>query len=194
MICNACPRRCGAERSEYQPGGGCASPALPCIARAAPHYGEEPCISGERGSGTVFFSGCNLRCVFCQNHEISRSKLGKTVSVERLADILLELQDKGVHNINLVTPTHYTDAIIKALERAKLRIPVAWNSSGYDSVESLKKLEGLVRIYMPDFKYMDSQLAKRYSAAPDYPETAKAAIREMFRQTGPFVLDNEDRL
>lgn len=166
MICNACPRRCGAERSEYQPGGVCASPALPRIARAAPHYGEEPCISGERGSGTVFFSGCNLRCVFCQNHEISRSKLGKTVSVERLADIFLELQDKGVHNINLVTPTHYTDAIVAALERAKLRIPVAWNSSGYDSVESLKKLEGLVRIYMPDFKYMDSQLAKRYSAAP----------------------------
>ena len=194
MICNACPRRCGAERSEYQPGGVCASPALPRIARAAPHYGEEPCISGERGSGTVFFSGCNLRCVFCQNHEISRSKLGKTVSVERLADIFLELQDKGVHNINLVTPTHYTDAIVAALERAKLRIPVAWNSSGYDSVESLKKLEGLVRIYMPDFKYMDSQLAKRYSAAPDYPETAKAAIREMFRQTGPFVLDDEDML
>lgn len=117
----------------------------------------------------MFFSGCNLRCVFCQNHEISRSKLGKTVSVERLADIFLELQDKGVHNINLVTPTHYTDAIVAALQRAKLRIPVAWNSSGYDSVESLKKLEGLVRIYMPDFKYMDSQLAKRYSAAPDYP-------------------------
>ena len=139
MICNVCPRRCGAERSEYEPGGVCASPALPRIARAAPHYGEEPCISGERGSGTVFFSGCNLRCVFCQNHEISRSKLGKTVSVERLADIFLELQDKGVHNINLVTPTHYTDAIVAALQRAKLRIPIAWNSSGYDSVRELKK-------------------------------------------------------
>ena len=169
-------------------------PALPRIARAAPHYGEEPCISGERGSGTVFFSGCNLRCVFCQNHEISRSKLGKTVSVERLADIFLELQDKGVHNINLVTPTHYTDAIVAALQRAKLRIPIAWNSSGYDSVESLKKLEGLVRIYMPDFKYMDAQLARRDSAAPDYPEIAQAAIREMFRQTGPFLLDDEDML
>lgn len=194
MICNVCPRRCGAERSEYEPGGVCASPALPRIARAAPHYGEEPCISGERGSGTVFFSGCNLRCVFCQNHEISRSKLGKTVSVERLADIFLELQDKGVHNINLVTPTHYTDAIVAALQRAKLRIPIAWNSSGYDSVESLKKLEGLVRIYMPDFKYMDAHLARRYSAAPDYPEIAQAAIREMFRQTGPFLLDDEDML
>ncbi len=189
MICNACPRRCGAERTEYGPGGVCACPSLPLLARAAPHYGEEPCISGERGSGTVFFSGCNLKCVFCQNHEISRAKKGKAVSIERLADIFLELQDTGVHNINLVTPTHYTDAIAAALETAKLRIPVAWNSSGYDSVESLRKLEGLVQIYMPDFKYMDAALAARYSRAPDYPETAKAAINEMFRQVGPFELD-----
>lgn len=194
MICNACPRLCGAERTEHLPGGICACLSLPLVARAAPHYGEEPCISGERGSGTVFFSGCNLKCVFCQNHEISRGKAGKAVSVERLSDIFLELRDKGVHNINLVTPTHYTDAIVKALERAKLDIPVAWNSSGYDSVESLKKLEGLVQIYMPDFKYMDSALAARYSAAPDYPETAKAAIYEMFRQVGPFELGEEDML
>jgi putative pyruvate formate lyase activating enzyme len=194
MICNACPRRCGAERTEHLPGGVCACPSLPLVARAAPHYGEEPCISGEHGSGTVFFSGCNLKCVFCQNYEISRGKAGRAVSVERLSDIFLELRDKGVHNINLVTPTHYTDAIVKALERAKLDIPVAWNSSGYDSVESLKKLEGLVQIYMPDFKYMDSALAARYSAAPDYPETAKAAIYEMFRQVGPFELDKEDML
>ncbi len=194
MICNACPRRCGAERTEYGPGGVCACPSLPLLARAAPHYGEEPCISGERGSGTVFFSGCNLKCVFCQNHEISRAKKGKTVSIERLADIFLELQDTGVHNINLVTPSHYTDAIAAALETAKLRIPVAWNSSGYDSVESLRKLEGLVQIYMPDFKYMDAALAARYSRAPDYPETAKAAINEMFRQVGPFKLDSGDML
>ncbi len=194
MICNACPRRCGAERTEYGPGGVCACPSLPLLARAAPHYGEEPCISGERGSGTVFFSGCNLKCVFCQNHEISRAKKGKTVSIGRLADIFLELQDTGVHNINLVTPSHYTDAIAAALETAKLRIPVAWNSSGYDSVESLRKLEGLVQIYMPDFKYMDAALAARYSRAPDYPETAKAAINEMFRQVGPFKLDSGDML
>ena len=194
MICNACPRRCGAERTEYGPGGVCACPSLPLLARAAPHYGEEPCISGEHGSGTVFFSGCNLKCVFCQNHEISRAKKGKTVSIERLADIFLELQDTGVHNINLVTPSHYTDAIAAALETAKLRIPVAWNSSGYDSVESLRKLEGLVQIYMPDFKYMDAALAARYSRAPDYPETAKAAINEMFRQVGPFKLDSGDML
>jgi putative pyruvate formate lyase activating enzyme len=194
MICNACPRRCGAERSEYTAGGVCASPYLPRVARAALHYGEEPCISGSRGSGTVFFSGCNLRCVFCQNHEISRAQTGKTVTVERLAEIFRELQDKGAHNINLVTPTHYTDAIVRALEMAKPSIPVAWNSSGYDSVESLRKLEGLVQIYMPDLKYMDASLAGRYSAAPDYPETAQAAIREMFRQTGNFVLDDNDML
>lgn len=194
MICNMCPRHCGAERSEYSPAGVCASPALPRIARAAPHYGEEPCISGERGSGTVFFSGCNLRCVFCQNHEISRGAAGKTVTVERLRDILLELQDMGVHNINLVTPTHYVDAVVPALEMAKLSIPVAWNSSGYDSVEQLKRLEGLVQIYMPDFKYMDEALAARYSSARDYPETAKRAILEMYRQTGDFVLDDEDML
>lgn len=194
MICNACPRRCGAERSEYTAGGVCASPYLSRVARAALHYGEEPCISGSRGSGTVFFSGCNLRCVFCQNHEISRAQTGKTVTVERLAEIFRELQDKGAHNINLVTPTHYTDAIVRALEMAKPSIPVAWNSSGYDSVESLRKLEGLVQIYMPDLKYMDASLAGRYSAAPDYPETAQAAIREMFRQTGNFVLDDDDML
>ena len=176
MICNACPRRCGAERTEYSPGGVCACPSLPMVARAAPHYGEEPCISGSRGSGTVFFSGCNLKCVFCQNHEISRGRVGKAVTAERLSDIFLELRDKGVHNINLVTPTHYTDAIVKALEKAKLDIPVAWNSSGYDSVESLKKLEGLVQIYMPDFKYADPAPALRYSAAPDYPEVARSAI------------------
>ena len=194
MICNACPRHCGAERTEHLSGGVCACPSLPVLARAAPHYGEEPCISGERGSGTVFFSGCNLKCVFCQNHEISRGRTGKAVSIERLADILLELQNKGVHNINLVTPTHYTDAIVKALETAKLRIPVAWNSSGYDSVESLRRLEGLVQIYMPDLKYMDCALAARYSAAPDYPEAAQAAINEMFRQVGPFELDDDGML
>lgn len=194
MICNSCPRRCGTERTEYTPGGVCSSPALPRIARAAAHFGEEPCISGQNGSGTVFFSGCNLKCVFCQNHEISRGKTGKVVSVEHLRDIFLELQDKGVHNINLVTPTHYTDVIVKALAMAQLSIPVAWNSSGYDSVDALRRLDGLVQIYMPDFKYMSSELAKRYSAAPDYPEVAKAAVAEMYRQTGDFVLDGNGML
>ena len=194
MICTACPRRCGAERTEYSPGGVCACPSLPMVARAAPHYGEEPCISGSRGSGPGFISGCNLKSVFCQNHEISRGRVGKAGTAERLSDIFLELRDKGVHNINLVTPTHYTDAIVKALEKAKLDIPVAWNSSGYDSVESLKKLEGLVQIYMPDFKYADPAPALRYSAAPDYPEVARSAIFEMFSQVGPFELDDDGML
>ena len=194
MICNDCPRRCGAFRGENKPGGVCCSPTLPRIARAAPHYGEEPCISGVRGSGTVFFSGCNLRCVFCQNHEISRGQLGEIVTIDRLRDIFWELKDQGVHNINLVTGTHYVNQIAEALKKAKLDIPVVWNSSGYDSVEGLKKLEGLVQVYMPDMKYMDAALARRYSAAPDYPEVAKAAIAEMVRQVGDFVLDEDDML
>lgn len=194
MVCNSCPRRCGAERGEFTPGGVCASPTLPRIARAAPHFGEEPCISGVNGSGTVFFSGCNLRCVFCQNAQISRGGTGKTVSVQRLRDIFLELQDKGVHNINLVTASHYVEPVAEALREAKLSIPVAWNSSGYDSVEALRRLEGLVQIYMPDFKYASSESARRYSAAPDYPEVARAAILEMYRQTGSFVLDENDML
>lgn len=194
MVCNSCPRRCGAERGEFTPGGVCASPALPRIARAAPHFGEEPCISGVRGSGTVFFSGCNLRCVFCQNAQISRGGTGKTVTVPRLRDIFLELQDMGVHNINLVTASHYVEPVAEALREVKLSIPVAWNSSGYDSVETLRKLEGLVQIYMPDLKYGSPETARRYSAAPDYPEVARAAILEMYRQTGSFVLDENDML
>ena len=194
MICNDCPRKCGAERTECRSGGVCASPALPRISRAAPHFGEEPCISGERGSGTVFFTGCNLKCVFCQNHDISRGGVGKTVSAERLRDIFHELQDKGVHNINLVTAAHFVPEVAKALSMANLKIPVAWNSSGYENVETLKRLEGLVQIYMPDLKYLDSNLAKRYSLAPDYPEVATAAIDEMYRQVGNFVLDDEDML
>lgn len=194
MICNDCPRSCGAERTDIKCGGLCSSPALARIARAAPHFGEEPCISGERGSGTVFFTGCNLRCVFCQNHDISRGGVGKTVTAERLRDIFLELRYKRVHNINLVTASHFVPEVTKALELAKLDIPVAWNSSGYESVETLKRLEGLVQIYMPDLKYLDSSLAKRYSLAPDYPEVATAAITEMYRQVGDFVLDDDDML
>lgn len=188
MLCNDCPRHCAAIREANIPGGVCRSPVLPVIARAAPHFGEEPCISGELGSGTVFFSGCNLGCVFCQNHEISRAKVGKAVSIERLRDIFLELQDKGVHNINLVTGTHFVRPIAEALSMAKLSIPVVWNSSAYESVESLRLLDGLVQIYLPDLKYMDSDCAKHYSLARDYPEKATAAIAEMFRQRGKFVL------
>ena len=190
MICTLCPRQCGCERDEGNRGF-CGVPVEAMVCRAAPHFGEEPCISGSRGSGAVFFAGCNLRCVFCQNHHISRGEAGEPVSVQRLRDIFLRLRDEGVHNINLVTPTHYSAVIAEALSGLDLGIPVVWNSSGYESVETLRQLEGLVQVWMPDFKYADSVLAQRYSAAPDYPHVALAAIREMYRQAGPFQLDGD---
>ena len=193
-ICNDCPRRCGAHRTDEKGFGVCMSPALPRVARAAPHFGEEPCISGTRGSGAIFFTGCNLRCVFCQNHEISRGMGGRALSVPELRETMLRLRDEGVHNINLVTPSHYVRQIAEALSGLSLGIPVVWNSSGYESVETLRQLSGLVQIYMPDFKYWDSAAAKRYSAAADYPQTARAAIKEMYRQTGSYVLDESGML
>lgn len=191
--CNLCPRQCGVNRSAGQTGF-CGVPEAPIVARAAPHYGEEPCISGSRGSGAVFFAGCNLRCVFCQNYALSRNDLGKEITVARLRDIFRELRDQGVHNINLVTPSHYARPIAQALDGLELGIPVVWNSSGYEAVETLRMLEGLVQVYLPDLKYADAALAARYSAAADYPEIAKAAILEMFRQTGPFRMDGDDVL
>ena len=191
--CSLCPRRCGADRAAGQTGF-CGAPETPVVARAAPHFGEEPCISGTRGSGAVFFAGCNLRCVFCQNYALSRNQLGREITVQRLRDIFLELRDQGVHNINLVTPSHDARAIAQALDGLELGVPVVWNSSGYESVETLRMLEGLVQIYLPDLKYADAALAARYSAAPDYPETARAAILEMFRQTGPFRMDGDGLL
>ncbi len=191
--CSLCPRRCGADRAAGQTGF-CGAPETPVVARAAPHFGEEPCISGTRGSGAVFFAGCNLRCVFCQNYALSRNQLGREITVQRLRDIFLELRDQGVHNINLVTPSHDARAIAQALDGLELGVPVVWNSSGYESVETLRMLEGLVQIYLPDLKYADAALAARYSAAPDYPETARVAILEMFRQTGPFRMDGDGLL
>ncbi len=188
-ICRDCPRACGARRGDRQPGGFCASPALPRVIRAAPHFGEEPCISGTRGAGTIFFTGCSLRCVFCQNREISRGGCGKIITVQQLRDLMCRLRDQGVHNIDLVTPTHFARAIAAALDGLELGIPVVWNSSGYESVETLRMLEGLVQVYMPDMKYWKTDPARRYSAAPDYPQAAAAAIREMVRQRGPYVLD-----
>ena len=185
MTCMLCPRRCGTRP------GFCGVPETALVCRAAPHFGEEPCISGKRGSGAVFFAGCNLRCAFCQNHAISRGAAGVPVTVEGLREIFLRLRDQGVHNINLVTPTHYSAVIADALAGLDLGIPVVWNSSGYESVETLRRLEGLVQVYMPDLKYMDAALAGKYSAAPDYPTVALAAIREMYRQTGPFALDDD---
>ena len=190
FLCNLCPRRCGAARTDTAGGGFCAMPALPVVARAALHFWEEPCISGQRGSGTVFFSGCNLRCVFCQNGQISHGHFGRPLSVPQLRGIFQSLVDQGAHNINLVTPTHFTPALREALAEP-LGVPVVWNSGGYELPETLRTLEGRVQIYLPDLKYADSALAARYSGAPDYFETAAAALREMFRQTGPCVLDGE---
>ena len=153
----------------------------------------EPCISGKNGSGAVFFSGCNLRCVFCQNYEISSRVQGKEISVARLCEIYEELIAQGAHNINLVTPGHYTEAILASLEKP-LPVPVVYNSNGYDSLESLRKLDGRIQVYLPDLKYADNALAARYSHAPDYFETAAAAIDEMFRQTGPYEMDSDGML
>ena len=185
MICNLCPRKCGAERTDQQGTGYCRMPALPVLARAALHHWEEPPISGSNGSGTIFFSGCSLGCVFCQNEEISHRDVGKTVSVERLGEICDELISQGAHNVNFVNPTHYAYVVRELRETHPLSVPVVWNSGGYDRVETLKGMEGTVDIYLPDLKYLDSAPAERYSAAPDYPEAAMAAIREMVRQTGP---------
>ncbi len=193
-LCCDCPRMCKILRKAGNSPGFCSSPSYPKLARAAAHFGEEPCISGTRGSGTLFFTGCNLRCVFCQNHSISRGQGGRELTVPELRDTMLRLRDEGVHNINLVTPSHYVRAIAQALDGLELGIPVVWNSSGYDSVESLRRLEGLVQVYMPDFKYAKKALAKRYSAAENYPEVATAAIREMYRQRGPYRLDEEGML
>ena len=191
--CTLCPRVCGVDRTAGEVGV-CGVSAAYRIARIAPHLWEEPPISGQKGSGTVFFSGCNLRCVFCQNREISREGAGKTVTEAELTDRILRLQDEGVHNINFVTPTHYTSRLAGLLESIKprLRIPVVWNCGGYESAESLRLLEGLVDIYLPDFKYISPDLAKAYSAAPDYAERATKAVLEMYRQTGKY--EEEDGL
>lgn len=179
--CNLCPRECNARREEGQTGY-CRSDDRIFIARAALHMWEEPCISGEKGSGTVFFSGCNLRCVYCQNYEIAAGGRGKAVSVERLAQIFLELQKQGAANINLVTPDHYVPGVTQAVLMAKeqgLALPIVYNCSGYAKREVIKSLTGIVDIFLTDFKYMDPVLAAKYSAAPDYPSVAKEALKEM---------------
>lgn len=186
--CRLCPRLCGADRASGELGFCGCGPHIK-LARAAAHFGEEPCITGLDGSGAVFFSGCTLRCVFCQNREISLQGRGKTISVERLAEIFAGLESEGVHNLNLVTATPFADQVVKALELARPKIPVVWNSSGYESLETLKLLEGHVQIYMPDYKYTAPLAAHRYSGAKDYPAVARAAILEMYRQAGPFVMD-----
>ncbi len=189
MLCNICPRKCNIDRSEDH--GFCGEGDRIRVARIAPHHFEEPPISGTRGSGTVFFSGCSLRCVFCQNRDISRRNgVGIEMSDSELYEKILELQDSGVHNINLVTPTHFAASLVPILEQLKasgdLKIPVVYNSSGYEALESIKRLDGLVDIYMPDFKYFSNELAQRYSSTQDYREIAAAAISEMLAQRGKY--------
>ena len=187
--CRVCPRKCGADR-EHGKTGYCKAPSGVTAARAALHFWEEPCISGTTGSGTVFFSGCNLRCVYCQNHHIAEMESGKVISIGQLSDIFLELQAQNANNINLVTPSHYVLQIREALLLAKekgLTVPIVYNCGGYESVEALQALDGLIDIYLTDFKYMVPSLAKAYSRAEDYPETAKRALAEMVRQTGRAV-------
>lgn len=190
--CLLCPRKCGINRRTGQTGV-CGVSSEIKVARAALHYWEEPCISGKRGSGAVFFSGCSLHCVFCQNRESSDGKAGKLISKERLSDIFMELADKGANNINLVTPGQYIPDIVWAVNDAKsrgMKLPIIYNTSGYENVTELKLLEGIVDVYLPDFKYMDSTLSARYSRAKDYPSVAKQALSEMVRQQPDVVIDD----
>lgn len=190
--CLLCPRKCGINRRTGQTGV-CGVSSEIKVARAALHYWEEPCISGKRGSGAVFFSGCSLHCVFCQNREISDGKAGKLISKERLSDIFMELADKGANNINLVTPGQYIPDIVWAVSDARrygMELPIVYNTSGYENADELKQLEGIVDVYLPDFKYMDSALSAKYSRAKDYPSVAKQAISEMVRQQPKVVIDD----
>lgn len=191
--CRLCPHACGADRTAGQKGS-CGAGAELKVARAALHFWEEPCISGETGSGTVFFSHCPLHCVYCQNAEISNGQAGAEITIERLAQIFLELQEQGAANINLVTPTHYVPPIIEALKMAKetgLKIPVVYNCGGYESVHALRLLEGHVDVWLTDFKYMDGARAQTYSHAENYPRAAKLALREMVRQAGEAVFEEK---
>ena len=190
--CLLCPRKCGINRGIGQTGV-CGVSSEIKVARAALHYWEEPCISGKRGSGAVFFSGCSLHCVFCQNRAISDGKEGKVISKERLSDIFIELADKGANNINLVTPGQYIPDIVWAVNDARnrgMKLPIIYNTSGYENVTELKLLEGIVDVYLPDFKYMDNMLSARYSRAKDYPSVAKQALSEMVRQQPDVVIDD----
>lgn len=192
FLCSLCPHRCRAMRNETAGGGRCGLPSSALVTRAALHHGEEPCISGEdptRGSGTVFFGGCTLSCVFCQNHAISRGPAGVAVDEVRLAEIFKNLVEQGAHNINLVSPTPYVPVIRKALKRYRPPVPIVYNCGGYERVETLRALEGLVDVYLPDFKYASDTLAEELSGATDYTRTALDAIAEMVRQTGPLTVD-----
>lgn len=194
MVCTLCPRSCGAERTDTAGKGYCRMPALPVLARAALHLWEEPPISGTQGSGTLFFSGCSLGCVFCQNEKISHQDFGRAVTLDRLREICEALIAQGAHNLNFVNPTHYAHVLAALLEDWHPPVPVVFNTGGYDNTDTLQRLEGKVNIYLPDLKYLDRETARRYSGASNYPETAQAAIREMVRQTGPCRFDDNGLL
>ncbi|MCI5579003.1 MAG: radical SAM protein [Oscillospiraceae bacterium] len=190
MKCELCPRMCGVDRAQKR--GFCGMGDKITAAKAMLHFWEEPCVSGERGSGAVFFSGCVMKCVFCQNYDISSENVGREISEERLAEIFLELQDKGAQNINLVNPTHFVPQIINSIEIAKkqgLRLPIVYNSGGYERVETLRMLDGIVSVYLPDVKYYSEELSKTLSAAPNYFDTAMNSVAEMVRQTGKPSFD-----
>lgn len=191
MICNLCPRKCNAVRTLHSGSGFCRMGTLPVVARIAPHFGEEPCISGTRGSGTVFFSGCTMKCKFCQNHEISQTGRGVTLTPGQLADGYKMLEESGVHNINLVTADHFVEAVAESLSIYRPNLPVVYNCSGYTSPKTLDILSGLVDVYLPDFKYADDALARRLSQAPDYVATATAALKEMLFQVGEPCFDDD---
>lgn len=190
MTCNLCPRRCGAERTAEHSGGLCGQPSTPVVAKAMLHQWEEPCLAGTHGAGTVFFSGCNLHCCFCQNGTISHGGFGKAVSAAHLRRIFQSLVNQGAECLDLVTPTQFTPAVLEALGDTPWPVPVVWNSGGYELPETLRLLEGKVQVYLPDLKYALPEPAGRYSGVPDYFEHASRAILEMFRQTGPFQLEN----
>ncbi len=192
LECTVCPRRCGVNRLEKETGT-CGIGRLARVVSAFPHHGEEDCLRGSRGSGTIFFGGCNLHCVFCQNHDISQCPAGEECSPGMIADLMLSLQEQGCHNINLVTPSHVLPQMLEGIRDAVnkgLRIPIVYNSSGYDSVEALRLLDGVVDIYMPDMKYWESSTAESLSGVPDYPQSAREAILEMHRQVGPLCFDS----
>ena len=190
MVCKLCPRECGVKRLDNEGCGICGKGTSPVLARAGLHMWEEPCISGTRGTGAVFFSGCPLKCVFCQNYEISEQGFGKSVSISRLREIFFELIEKGAHSIDLVNPTHFTPVVCEALGDG-LPVPVIWNSGGYESVNTLRSIEGKIDVYLPDMKYALEEPAVRYSKAPRYFELAKSAIMEMYRQVGDYEIDDE---
>ena len=190
MICNQCPRECFVERDKGEKGF-CQMPYLPVVARAALHFWEEPCISGKNGSGTIFFSGCALKCVYCQNYEISHENFGKEISEEKLTEIMYSLISQGAHNINFVNPTHYSHVLKSVLEKNNFGVPIVYNCSGYEKVDTLKNLEGLVDIYLTDIKYFSAEKAKKYSGCEDYFPVARKAVFEMKRQQPQDVFDND---